>query len=220
MTDVHRLVEPIVPGTRTEPGRSSPLRAAGLALVLAILVVSGIHPYSHSTWWLEIAPILFALPVLYAYRRYRLSSLLWWVILVHMLILVTGGYYTYARVPVGFLVEHWLGGSRNSYDRLEHIFQGITPALLVREICWRNGAIRGNGWVRFFAVSVALAFSACYELIEWGTAEAMGQGTDDFLGTQGDVWDTQKDMASAGLGALAAIFLPKRWQVDGWSGPP
>ncbi|TMH43313.1 MAG: DUF2238 domain-containing protein, partial [Betaproteobacteria bacterium] len=153
-------------------------------LVLAALVVSGIHPYDRATWVMEVAPILIAAPVLIAtYRRFPLTNLLYVLIALHALVLIFGGAYTYARVPLGYWLQDWLALERNPYDRIGHFMQGVTPALLAREIFIRGGYVAGRRMTAFLCVCVAMTVSACYELIEWWAALAMGQGAEAFLGT-------------------------------------
>jgi len=184
------------------------VKLAALVLVLVALVVSGIHPHDRATWWMEVAPVLIALPILLAtYQRFPLTDLLYALVAIHALVLILGGAYTYARVPPGFWVQDWLGLERNPYDRLGHFMQGVTPALLAREIFIRAGYVRGRGMVVFLCICVALAVSATYELIEWAAALALGQGADDFLGSQGDPWDTQADMFCALIGAVTSLAL-------------
>ncbi len=182
-------------------------------LVLVALVASGIHPYERVTWVMEVAPIFIAAPVLIAtYRRFPLTDMLYIIIAVHALVLIFGGAYTYARVPLGNWLEHWLALDRNPYDRIGHFMQGMTPALLAREIFSRGGYVAGR-WMRaFLCVCVAMTVSACYELIEWWAALALGQGAAAFLGTQGDVWDTQADMFCALIGSIVALALLSRAQ--------
>jgi putative membrane protein len=179
----------------------------GLAVVAA-LVVSGIAPYDRTTWWLEVAPVLVALPILFATReRFPLTPLLYGVIFLHCLVLILGGAYTYARVPLGFWLQDFFELTRNPYDKIGHFMQGVTPALVAREIFLRNGSVSGAKMSAFLALCVSLAVSAFYELVEWWAALALGQGADEFLGTQGDPWDTQSDMFLALLGAIAALAL-------------
>jgi putative membrane protein len=160
-----------------------------------------------------VAPVLIALPVLFLTRvRFPLTPLLYAVICVHCLVLVLGGAYTYARVPPGFWLQDLFDLSRNPYDKIGHFMQGVTPALLAREIFMRGGHLSGAKMAAFLAVCVALAVSAVYEMIEWWAALALGQGADEFLGTQGDNWDTQSDMFLAMLGAVAALALFSRLQ--------
>jgi putative membrane protein len=184
-----------------------------LLFVLAALVVSGIHPADRTTWWLEIFPVLIALPILLAtYQRFPLTDLLYALITVHALVLILGGAYTYAHVPLGFWMQDWFGFHRNHYDRIGHFMQGLVPALVAREILLRNGFVAGRRMAAFLSICVALAISAFYELVEWWSALALGQGADEFLGTQGDPWDTQEDMFMALIGALVAMALLARLQ--------
>ncbi|MEX8506726.1 MAG: DUF2238 domain-containing protein [Leptothrix ochracea] len=184
-----------------------------LGLMLALLAWSGVQPYDRATWWMEIAPILIAVPVmLLSYRRFPLSSLLYVLIFWHAVVLMVGGAYSYARVPLGFEIAQLLGLHRNPYDKIGHFFQGLVPALVAREILLRGGFVQGRKMVVFLAICVVMAISATYELIEWGAALAMGQGADEFLGTQGDPWDTQSDMFFALLGSVAALLTLTRLQ--------
>jgi putative membrane protein len=177
-------------------------------VVLAALVASGIKPYDRVTWIMEVAPVLIAAPILVAtHRRFPLTPLLYAVICVHCLVLILGGAYTYARVPPGFWLQDLFELSRNPYDKIGHFMQGVTPALLAREIFLRGGHVADRKMAAFLAVCVALAVSALYELIEWWAALALGQGADEFLGTQGDHWDTQSDMFLALLGAAAGLLM-------------
>ena len=186
---------------------------ACFAIVLVALVVSGIHPYDRATWLMEVAPVLIAAPILLAtYRRFPLTTLLYLLISAHALVLIAGGAYTYARVPLGFWLEDWLGSERNPYDRIGHLMQGFVPALVAREILLRGGYVAGRRMAAFLSVCIALAVSASYELVEWAAALALGQGADDFLGTQGDPWDTQEDMFCALIGAILSVSLLSRLQ--------
>lgn len=181
--------------------------------VLLALVLSGIAPYDRLTWLLEVAPVLIAAPALLAtYRRFPLTTLLYVLIALHALVLIGGGAYTYARVPAGFWVQDLLGLGRNPYDKLGHFMQGLVPALVAREILLRRGYLTSRAMAGFLALCVAMAISACYELIEWWAALIMGQGADEFLGRQGDQWDTQSDMFLALLGASFALVFLARWQ--------
>ena len=189
------------------------MKLLALALVLVALIVSGIRPYDRGTWLLEVAPVLIALPILLAtYRRFPLTDLLYLLIGLHALVLILGGAYTYARVPLGFWLQDSLGLERNPYDRIGHFMQGLVPALVAREILLRNGFVAGHRMAAFLSVCVALAVSAFYELVEWWSALLLGQGADEFLGTQGDPWDTQSDMFCALVGALVAMALFARLQ--------
>lgn len=188
----------------TSPRTPSLLLAVFAAL--ALLAVSGWHPYDRTTWILEVVPIFIALPVLcLTYRRFPLTPLLYALVFLHAGVLMLGGAYSYARVPLGFQIQDLLALGRNPYDKIGHFFQGLVPALVAREIFIRTGAVRGRKMRAFLVVCVVLAISATYELIEWGAALALGQGADEFLGTQGDPWDTQSDMFFALVGACAAL---------------
>lgn len=189
------------------------MKLAGLAIVLIALIVSGVHPTDRTTWWLEIFPVLIALPILLAtYPRFPLTDLLYALITVHALVLILGGAYTYAHVPLGFWMQDWFGFHRNHYDRIGHFMQGLVPALVAREILLRNGFVAGRRMAAFLSICVALAVSAFYELVEWWSALLLGQGADEFLGTQGDPWDTQEDMFMALIGAIFAMALFTRLQ--------
>ena len=175
------------------------------------LAVSAIHPHDYLTWLLEVAPILLGAPILIAtYRRFPLTPLLYRLLFLHALILMVGGHYTYAKVPLGFWVQDLLGLARNHYDRLGHFAQGFVPALLAREVLLRKTPLRRGGWLFFLVTCVCLAFSATYEFIEWWSAVLGGSAADAFLGTQGDVWDTQWDMFLALVGALTAQLTLSR----------
>jgi putative membrane protein len=187
------------------------LKLLALIAVLAALVASGIKPYDRITWWMEVAPVLVGAPVLVAtYRRFPLTSLLYALICVHALVLIVGGAYSYARVPLGFWLQDLLALERNPYDRIGHFMQGFVPALIAREILLRGRFVAGRTMVGFLSLCVALAISAFYELIEWWAALALGQGAEEFLGTQGDPWDTQADMFLALLGAAVALVSLSR----------
>lgn len=182
-----------------------------LAIGLALLIVSGIHPKDRFTWILEVAPIFVAVPVLLATgRRFPLTPLAYRLIFLHALILMAGGHYTYAEVPVGFWVRDLLGLARNHYDRLGHFAQGFVPAILAREIIRRRVGLAPGGWLFFLVTCVCLAVSAAYEMIEWLAAVTSGEAAAAFLGTQGDVWDTQWDMFIALIGAITSQLLLSR----------
>jgi putative membrane protein len=182
-----------------------------LALTVAGLAWSAIGPYDRLTWWLEVAPIAIAIPILVGtYRRFPLTPLAYRLILVHAAILMLGGHYTYARVPLGFWAQEAFGWARNHYDRLGHLAQGFVPAILAREVFVRRVPLRRGGWLFFLAVCFAMALSAFYELVEWWSAVIGGGAATDFLGTQGDVWDTQWDMFLAMIGAFASQLLLAR----------
>lgn len=183
-----------------------------LALATIALIISGTGVYDRTTWILEVLPILIGVPILIATRRrFPLTPLLYCLLFVHALILMLGGHYTYARVPLGFWMQHALGFARNPYDRLGHLAQGFVPAILAREILLRRTPLQRGGWLFFLVTSVCLAFSAFYEFTEWWAALAGGSAADSFLGTQGDPWDTQWDMFCALIGALTAQLLLSRW---------
>jgi putative membrane protein len=177
------------------------------AVVVAALALSGIAPYDRGTWLLEVAPVLIALPILVATRkRFPLTDLLYVLVALHALVLILGGAYTYARVPLGGWIQEHLHLMRNPYDRIGHFMQGFVPSLVAREILLRGAHVRGRGMAAFLSICVAMAVSACYELLEWAAALALGQGADEFLGTQGDPWDTQWDMFMALVGSLVAML--------------
>jgi putative membrane protein len=175
------------------------------------LVLSGIKPHDRTTWLLEVFPVIVALPLLWATRgKFPLTTLLYTLIAIHGIVLLAGGAYSYARVPIGFTVQEAFGWSRNPYDKLGHFMQGFVPAILAREVLVRGHYVRRGRMLAFIAICIPLAFSAFYELIEWWAALALGQGADEFLGAQGDPWDTQSDMFMALLGASAALLLLSR----------
>lgn len=192
--------------------RSHALAVASLGLV-GLLALSGARPFDRTTWVLEVLPVFVALPILWAsYRRFPLTTLLYACIFLHAVMLMIGGAYTYARVPIGFQLAELLGLSRNPYDRIGHFFQGFVPALAAREILIRGHYVRGRKMLAFVVLCIVLAFSATYEMIEWAAALALGQGAEEFLGTQGDAWDTQSDMLLAVVGAAAALLVFSRLQ--------
>jgi putative membrane protein len=184
---------------------------AGATVLLGILIWSGLNPYDRTTWALEVAPVVLAMAIMaFSYRRFPLTDLLYACIFAHSIILIVGGMYTYARVPFGFQLADLLHISRNPYDKIGHFFQGFVPALVAREILLRGKHVAGRRMLNFLVGCVVLAISAVYELIEWGAAEILGQGADEFLGTQGYAWDTQSDMLMALIGAIAALLLLSR----------
>ena len=195
----------------TMQARRTPALLVAAAVLLALLALSGWRPYDRATWAMEVAPVAIALPLLFAtHRRFPLTTLLYACIFVHALVLMLGGAYTYARVPLGFQIAEALDLHRNPYDKIGHFFQGFVPALVAREILIRGNFVRGRRMLAFIVVCIVLAISATYEFIEWGAALALGQGADEFLGTQGDPWDTQSDMFFALLGAIAALLALSR----------
>ncbi len=182
-----------------------------LVFVLAVLVWSGIAPADRFTWVMEVFPVLIAVPVLIlTYTRFRFTPLVYTLIAIHACILMVGGKYTYAQVPLGFWMERVFGFTRNHYDRIGHFAQGFVPALVAREILSRQSPLKGSRWLPFLVVCFCLAFSAFYELIEWWTALAKGASADAFLGTQGDPWDTQWDMFYALVGAVTGLVTLSR----------
>ena len=196
-----------VEADRPEAGRAREPLILLVAGLLA-LATSAIRPRDSFTWVLEVAPIFIGVPLLlWSHARFPLTPLLYRLLLVHALILMVGGHYTYAEVPLGFWVRDALGLARNHYDRLGHFAQGFVPAILAREILRRKARLPAGGWLFFLVTCVCLAVSACYEFIEWWTALATGGAAEAFLGTQGDPWDTQWDMFLALCGALSAQLL-------------
>jgi putative membrane protein len=182
-----------------------------LALVGIALVVSGLAPVDRATWWLEVAPVLLGMPLLLATaRRFPLTGLTYTLLAIHALILILGAHYTYARVPLGDWVRELLGLARNHYDRLGHFAQGFVPAILVRELLLRTSPLVRGRWLFVLVTATCLAFSACYEFIEWWTAVLTGDSATAFLGTQGDPWDTQWDMFLALVGAITAQLTLQR----------
>jgi len=179
----------------------------GLLLILSIVLIwSVINPKDLFTWFLEVLPALIGLGVLtLTYNRFRLTNLVYFLILVHAIILIVGGHYTYAEMPIFNWIRDSFHLARNYYDRLGHFAQGFIPAVIVREILLRKSELKRGKMLSFIIISVCLGISALYELIEWGVAEATGSAADAFLGTQGDVWDTQWDMFMALLGATISL---------------
>ena len=192
---------------RTLPRELTVLSAA----LIALLVWSGFRPYDRLTWFMEVLPVIVALPVMWAtWRRFPLTDILYACIFVHCCVLMLGGAYTYARVPMGFALQEWFDTARNPYDKIGHFMQGFVPALLAREILIRGAYVRGRRMLAFLVICVVLAVSATYELVEWAAALSLGQGADEFLGTQGDQWDTQSDMFFALIGATVALATLSR----------
>ena len=192
--------------------KSSPVAWACLALTILVLMWSGLAPKDRGTWFMEVAPVFIALPlVALTWRRFPLTTLLTVVITLHAVVLMVGGKYTYAEMPLFNWLRDEFHLSRNHYDRVGHFMQGFAPALVARELLLRTSPLRPGKWLAVVVVLSCLGISALYELIEWGAAMALGEGADAFLATQGDVWDTQKDMAMAGVGAVVALLLFSRW---------
>ena len=179
-----------------------------LATVVAVIFWSGWRPYDRLTWWLEASPGLAGLIILAAtYRRFRFTTLCYTLIALHICVLCVGGHYTYARVPLFNWLQPIFGWQRNDYDRLGHLMQGFVPAIIAREVLIRFEVLRRKKWLPFLVLSICLGISAFYELIEWWTALASGAAATDFLGTQGDVWDTQSDMFCAFIGVICALLF-------------
>jgi len=193
-------------------GRRPRYEMALLIVVLVVLVWSGIQPADRFTWLMEVFPVLIAVPLLLAtYRRFRFTPLVYTLMAIHACILMLGGKYTYAQVPLGFWMERSFGFARNHYDRIGHFAQGFVPALIGREILVRLSPLRGSRWLPFVVLAFCMAISAFYEFIEWWTALATGSAAEAFLGTQGDPWDTQWDMFLAFVGAISGLVLLSRY---------
>jgi putative membrane protein len=183
-----------------------------LVAVTAVFVWSGIGPKERSTWWMEVAPALIGGPLLlFTHKRFPLTTLVYVLLGLHACILFVGGHYTYAEEPLFNALKESFGLARNYYDRVGHFAQGFVPALVVREVLLRTSPLRRGGWLFFLVTCVCLAISACYEFVEWWAALLLGSGADAFLGTQGDVWDTQWDMFMCLVGALCALLLLSRF---------
>lgn len=183
-----------------------------LGVFFAVLAWSAWQPHDYPIWWLEVSPALAALALLLATRkRFPLTPMVYVLILIHAIVLMVGGHYTYAEVPLGDWLRDLTGGERNNYDKLGHLAQGFIPAMVAREILIRNQVVRGKIWLGFIIVSICLAISALYELIEWWVALLSQEAAESFLGTQGYVWDTQSDMFMALLGAISALLLLSAW---------
>ena len=179
-----------------------------LLIFSLVLLWSGIHPHDSFTWVLEVAPAILGVLVLLATgRRFRFSSFAYWVMLLHAVVLMVGGHYTYAEVPLFDWLREPMGWSRNNYDKVGHFMQGFAPAVVTRELLWRLDVVRKRGWLAFLTVCVCMAISAVYELIEWLVAVLSRQAADAFLGTQGYVWDTQSDMLWCLIGAMSMLLL-------------
>jgi putative membrane protein len=182
-----------------------------VGILLLALAWTGINAVSLGTWVLEVVWVLIGLPLILLLRkRFPLTRLACWLLVFHALVLCYGGQYTYAETPLGNAVQDLLGTQRNNYDRFAHVVQGFVPAIVVREILVRRTPLRAGGWLSFLTASVCLAISACFEFVEWLSAVILGAGADDFLATQGDVWDTQWDMALCLCGAVLSLLLLRR----------
>ena len=176
-----------------------------LGLFFSVLIWSGINPKDQFTWFLEVLPAIIGVVIMLGtYKQFKLTPILYWFILAHCIVLMVGGHYTYAEVP---LFDNLFGSERNNYDKVGHFFQGFVPALLAREILLRKNVVNGKGWLITFIISICLAFSAFYELLEWWVALLSGENAEAFLGTQGYIWDTQSDMGLALLGAICSLLV-------------
>ena len=182
-----------------------------LAIFFVVFLWSGINPKDYFTWFLEILPALIGIVILaLTYTTFRLSQLTYILILIHSIILMIGGHYTYAEVPLFDWLQNALNFERNNYDKIGHFAQGFVPAIISREILIRNNVVSKRGWLNFIIISICLALSALYELIEWLVAELTGESAEAFLGTQGYAWDTQSDMALALVGAIISLLVLSR----------
>ena len=187
------------------------MRTAWIVIFFVVLIWSAISPHDYFTWFLEVLPALIGFAILaMTYKRFKLTTLTYVLILIHCIILMVGGHYTYAKVPLFDWIRDIFDLSRNNYDKVGHLAQGFIPAIIAREIFMRNSVINSRAWLNFLIVSVCLAISAFYELIEWWVAELSGESAESFLGTQGYVWDTQSDMGLALLGSILALVLLSR----------
>jgi putative membrane protein len=188
--------------------RKLSMRYIWIAVFVAVLAWSGINPHDYPTWWLEVLPALIGGAVLwYTRNTFPLTSLTYVLILIHSVILMVGGHYTYAEVPLFDWIGEMLDHTRNNYDKLGHFVQGFTPAIITREIVIRKNVFNSTRWRNFFIICFCLGFSAFYELIEWWVALLSAEAADSFLGTQGYIWDTQSDMGWALLGAILALLV-------------
>jgi len=184
------------------------LKILWLTLFFVVFIWSGIGPKDQFTWFLEVLPALIGLVLMVvSFKQFPLTRLLYNLILLHCIVLMVGGHYTYAEVPLFDSLANWMGSERNNYDKVGHFFQGFVPALLAREILIRKSIVNGKTWLNVIIVSICLAFSAFYELIEWWVAIASGENAEAFLGTQGYIWDTQSDMALALIGAIISMIV-------------
>ena len=184
-----------------------------LVSLFGVLVWSGIKPHDYFTWFLEVLPALLAVAIFaFFYRRFRFTDLVYTIVWFHCIVLMVGGKYTYAEVPLFDYIGAFFGWTRNNYDKVGHFMQGFSPALIAREVFIRKNVVNGNGWTYFMAVAVPLAFSAFYEFVEWWVAVATGDSADSFLGTQGYVWDTQTDMFMCFIGSILALIFLSGWQ--------
>lgn len=179
-----------------------------LGVVLAVAAWSALNPYDRFTWWMETIPVFVAIILLWTTgRRFRFTDMLYVLIALHCIVLLVGGHYTYALVPLFDWIRDWFGLARNHYDRFGHFMQGFVPAMVARELLIRTSPLKPGKWLFAVIVLSCLGISAAYELIEWAVSAATGEAAESFLGTQGDIWDTQKDIAMALVGAVSALIL-------------
>lgn len=185
---------------------------SAVVILVGLLIISGLGPYDRITWLMEVIPVLIAIPVLFvSFKKFPLTNLLYSLIFLHAIVLIIGGAYTYARVPLGFEIAEWFNLDRNPYDKIGHFMQGFVPAIVAREILLRNQILTKGKMLAFVVICIVLAISAMYELIEWAAALFMGQGAEEFLGTQGYEWDTQSDMFFALIGGISALLFLSKW---------
>ncbi|RZG84921.1 DUF2238 domain-containing protein [Acinetobacter venetianus] len=185
---------------------------SAVVILVGLLIISGLEPYDRITWLMEVIPVLIAIPVLFvSFKKFPLTNLLYSLIFLHAIVLIIGGTYTYARVPLGFEIAEWFNLDRNPYDKIGHFMQGFVPAIVAREILLRNQILTKGKMLAFIVICIVLAISAMYELIEWAAALLMGQGAEEFLGTQGYEWDTQSDMFFALIGGISALLFLSKW---------
>lgn len=184
-----------------------------LILILLLLIWSAINPYDYFTWFLEVLPVMIGIVILLlTYKHFRFTNLVYIFIFIHGVILIIGGHYTYAEVPLFDWMQEVFNQTRNNYDKVGHFAQGFVPAMIARELLIRKEVVNANGWLNFIVVCIAMAISVTYEFIEWAVSLATGEGGDYFLGTQGYIWDTQSDMLYASIGAILALILLGKYQ--------
>ena len=180
--------------------------------LLAAFIWSVINPHDYFTWFLEVIPAIVGFAILaFTYNRFKFTPLIYWLIWLHMIVLMVGGHYTYAEVPLFEWLKPVFGWTRNNYDKVGHFMQGFAPVLITREILVRKKVVAKKGWLPAILVLVILGTSAAYELVEWGVSVATGSAGDSFLGTQGDIWDTQSDMLMCLIGSIVALLLLSKW---------
>ncbi|MDP5082426.1 MAG: DUF2238 domain-containing protein [Winogradskyella sp.] len=185
-----------------------------LFLIGLVLIWSAINPFDYFTWFLEVLPAIIGVVVLViTYRRFRFTNVVYVLVFLHCIILIIGGHYTYAEVPLFDWIQETFNQTRNNYDKLGHFAQGFVPAMITRELLIRKQVVNIKGWLNFIVVCIAMAISVTYEFIEWAVSLGTGEGGDSFLGTQGYIWDTQSDMLYASIGAIAAIILLGKYHI-------